>query len=203
MKKCLKLSSTIIRCVIAMVLANNYVRTAFSQTSKPEFTQQIQNASNEHIQGLYDIHGLRLHLPAKPVRKVINLPLESRNIIKSYEIFEAQSGSTLALVAYIVYIAPEVNLDGAANGSIAEVKALPNVSDFTSEIHNIKVNGLDGRKTTIKYRRGNHRLENQGIILSRGREAWHINISGVTSESQEVTKLAEKVLSSISIAQKQ
>ncbi len=200
MKKYLEITITIIGCVIAAAFAKSCVRTAFAQTTNLNQTQLIQNSRNEQTVGMYDIQGIRLHLPTRPVPKVINLPPEARNIIKSYKVFESQSGNTLVLVSHVVYTAPEVNLDGSANGSIAEVRALPNVREFTSNKENIVIAGLNGRRILMKYRMGVHSIETHGFVFSRGSEAWQIKVTGGSNEAQDVKKLADKILSSITIS---
>jgi len=77
---------------------------------------------------------------------------------------------------HVVYSYPEANLDGSADGSIAQVKAIPGITKFTSSKDSVVVSGLQGRTFTINFESGGQSIDHYGLVFVRGSEMWQIQV---------------------------
>jgi len=98
---------------------------------------------------VHEIAGLSLKLPTKLGPQVIELPPAAKAVIKSLEAYEGNGGAIM--LTHAVYKIPEISLDGAAAGSISEIKAMPGVSSLKSSIEPVVVDGLEGREVTMSF----------------------------------------------------
>lgn len=126
----------------------------------------------------YDVAGIRLLLPSLPAVESMDLPAGVRSVVRSFETYKASDKSMNIAISHAVYINPEVNLDGSADGTIAGVRNLPAVNSFTGSSKETIVDGLPGRELTMKYMNSKFRIDQYGLVFARGGELWQIQIIG-------------------------
>lgn len=148
----------------------------------------------------YDVLGLRLLLPGSPEQEKIELPLAARNVIKSVKNYTVSDRSMKVGISYAMYVNPEVNLDGSANGATAGVRNLPSVRSFTSSTKETTIAGMAGRETTMNYMNSKFQIDHFGLVFARGGECWQISIIGEGSQNRaELENLKNVIFESIKL----
>jgi hypothetical protein len=148
----------------------------------------------------YEVAGLRVKLPARPQSKSVQLPAQVRELVESMATYEIKEGTTTIGMSHVVYKIPEANLDGAADGAIAQVKAQPGVTIFTSSKDPIVVSGLQGRSISMNYKRSGHAINQYGLVFVRGNEAWQMQIIGAgEGNRQPLENLKEAIFDSVEL----
>ncbi|MDB4430010.1 hypothetical protein N9283_04310 [Akkermansiaceae bacterium] len=148
----------------------------------------------------YEVAGLRVKLPARPQPKTIQLPAQAKDLLESMVTHEVKEGSTRISVAHVVYKIPEANLDGSADGAIAQVKAQPGVTMFTSSKDRVVVSGLQGRSINMTFKNSGHAINQYGLVFVRGNELWQLQvIGGGEGNRQSLENLKDAIFDSVEI----
>ena len=135
------------------------------------------------------VAGLSLKLPFGLAEDNTPLPSAAEEMIKSHHSYLSGRDRLKIGVTHVVYKATEANLDGATNGAIDGIRALPGVSSFSSSIEAVELSGLEGKSVAITYRNLGHELLQYALIFVRKNEMWQIQI--IAENGDDNAKLAE------------
>lgn len=148
----------------------------------------------------YDVAGLRIKLPSRPVLTNMTLPPKVQNLMKSLQVFEVKNEGATISVTHAIYKISEANLDGSADGTTAQVKSLPNATSFSSSKKSVSVAGLPGIQVSMNFRSSGHRIAQYSLVFARGNEMWQVQVVGDGSGDQSaLDSLKDEVFSSISL----
>ncbi|MCF6311239.1 MAG: hypothetical protein L3J39_02200 [Verrucomicrobiales bacterium] len=148
----------------------------------------------------YEVAGLRIKLPAQPTPNNIKLPAQAAKLVKSMVTYEIKEVHTTVVVGQVVFNIPEGNLDGAADGAIARVKAQPGVTKFTSAIVNVAVSGLQGRSLNMNYKNKGLTYNQYGLVFVRKNVMWQVQVIGVGEDNQQdLEELKKTIFDSVEI----
>jgi hypothetical protein len=162
--------------VFASVVGKSCGKSLSSERNTPQHATPAPPSRNELKK--YNVVGLNLLLPGSPVADSIKLPPGASNIVRSLKTYKVSDGSMNITITYAVYVNPEVNLDGSAEGAITSVRNLPTVRSFTSSKKATNVAGLAGRELTMSYMNSKFQIDQYGLVFANGGEAWQIQIIG-------------------------
>jgi hypothetical protein len=164
---------------------------SFSKTAAPPSVSQLT---------YYEVAGLRVKLPARPQSKTMQIPAQAMELLESTETHVIEEGSTMISVSKVVYKGSEANLDGAAAGSIDEVKAQPGVRIFTSSKDRVIVSGLEGWSINMNYKNSGVAVNHYALALVRGNEMWQLQVIGVREGNrQSMENLKEAIFGSVEL----
>ena len=152
----------------------------------------------------YNIAGLSIDLPLPPLESNFTLPPEAKELIKSLKTYELThwDSNTKMSINRAVYNQPEADLDGSADGAIAQVRAQPGVSDFTSSKSQVVVDGLQSRSVEASYgfKNSKDRIIQFALIIKRKNILWQIQIVGDATYSDSLRNLKEIIFGSIKLS---
>lgn len=152
-----------------------------------------------------DIAGIKFLSPDRMETSVMRLPAEVRKMFKTFNAYKtARSFDTMKFaIVHAVYVDPSVNLDGSAQGTIAEVENLPSTSSFTGSFKEVMVDGLEGREVTMHYLADAVSLDHYALVFARGGEYWQIQIIGPGAQYRsELEALKNAVFESVRVSSK-
>ena len=182
-------------------------RSNFRSVSNTEASDEIDRFRTKNPpspEGLkyYEVAGLTVKLPARPSRHSWNFPPEVENLMTTRESYQIKDGTMSIDITRAVYKLPKISLDGAADGSIYQVRNSSGVTGFKSTKESMTVDGLPGRKIQMSYTRiiENSRITiNQyGLVIARDNESWHLQIIGAgSSHTEKLKTLVDEVFSSV------
>lgn len=157
--------------------------------------------SRNELKG-YNIAGINLLLPKMPVADIINLPKEASQILSSFKSYKVTDCFLDITITQAIYVNPEVNLDGSADGSIEGVRNLPSVSLFTSSKKTVDVAGLSGRSITMIYRNSKFEIDQYSLVFASGNKYWQVQIIGKDIQNKtELEDLKNVIFKSIRLSQ--
>ena len=93
----------------------------------------------------HEISGLSVDLPFALSKENIELPAAAKAQIKSFIVHSRSEQGLRIMVSHVVTNGPDASLEGATNGAINEVQAIPGVGSLNKSIEPTKVSGLEGR----------------------------------------------------------
>ena len=103
-------------------------------------------------------------------------------------------------ISKYVYKGLEPDLDSAAEGSIAEVKAQSTVKMFTSSKDRVVVSGLKGWSINLNYNNSGFSFNHYILVLVRGKEMWQIQVTGQSEgNGQPMANLKEAIFGSVEL----
>lgn len=163
--------------------------------------ETTQTPSSDVIQlEQYEIAGLKVDLPAPPVPETMEFPENIRQYVVSSDNFKVDWGSMTIMISNTSFSIDQASLDGAADGAIAQVKANPVATDFTSSKQPVEVAGLEGREIRMDLKQDNHPITQRSIIFVRGGELWQIQIIAPGDDNLEtIEDLKKSVFGSIKL----
>ncbi|WP_411828193.1 hypothetical protein [Luteolibacter sp. AS25] len=148
----------------------------------------------------YEIMGLTIDLPASPTSQPLELPAQVKQVMESMEVYQLSLSAGKVMLSHMVYKIPEVNLDGAAAGGIAQVRDNPKATDFTSSTEEVIVDGLAGRQVHMSLKQDGHPLNQHSLIFARGNELWQIQVIALGEGDQEdLEKLRDRIFDSVEL----
>jgi hypothetical protein len=174
----------------------------------PKFFDSINPNSNtimdqKWITEHYGQDGLIVETPFK--LNTVELPYseEVKAFMENHFGYSIQTKNLLITICSIKYkpVIGEANLQGAANGSIAEMKMQPGVSDFEYSEDSTKINDIRGIKLTGTFILKNIKYSFVNVIYSKGLNLYQAMV-GFPSEEKVGEKIAERLINSIRIEKK-
>jgi hypothetical protein len=190
---------SLIVCVTAGVAAKSCARGAIpNQSSRTSYSETPAPPSTEALT-FYDVAGLRIKLPSRPILENIKLPPEAAKLMRTFQSYKVDYSGAMIEIVYMAYNIPEVNLDGSADGSISQVRSLPSVTNFFNTKSVVTVSGLKGRQIFISARHGSHQIAQHGLVFVRGSEAWQVQVIGTSTHESELESLSDSIFSSITV----
>jgi hypothetical protein len=163
--------------------------------------QKIQNHPNKNKLEYFNVAGIRLLLPSKPILSSTSLPPGTENILKSLKTYKVPGQPFMIGITHAFYIQPEVNIEASAEGSIAEVRNIPSVCAFTGSSKETVVAGMAGREITMNYMNSKYEVDQYGLVFASGGEWWQIQIIGdAVQHGDSLEKLKKSIFESIQIS---
>jgi hypothetical protein len=163
--------------------------------------QTIQNHPNKNELEYFNVAGIRLLLPSKPIVSSTSLPPGTENILKSLKTYKVPGQPFMIGITHAFYIQPEVNIEASAEGSIAEVRNIPSVSAFTGSSKETVVAGMAGREMTMNYMNSKYEVDQYGLVFASGGEWWQIQIIGDAIQHGDSLEILKKsIFESIQIS---
>ncbi len=147
----------------------------------------------------HEIAGLRIKVPSKPIQEDFKLPPEAAKLMRSFQSYKVSHSGAMIYISRIVYFTSEVNLEGAADGAILQVKNLPSTTNFSSNKYPVLVSRVEGVRVYIKAQRGMHLIPQHMLIFARGSEAWQVQVVGAGLQDEALNLLSDEIFSSISL----
>lgn len=133
----------------------------------------------------YKVAGLSLLMPGSPIRENMELPPGASDMVSLFESHKFTDKSMHIAVTHAIYNNTGANLDGSADGAMTGVQNLAGVSAFTGSKKETVIDGLEGREMTMNYMNGKFNIDQYGLVFTRGRELWQIQISGEGSHNRK------------------
>lgn len=189
----------VIICVVGGVAGKNCARSVtHNRLNGSSYTQAPAPPSANSL-SFQNVAGLRLKLPSRPIKENMKLPPEAAKLMQSFDSYQVNHSGAMIGISRMVYHIPEVNLDGSADGSIAQVRSLPSTTNFSSNKSVVTVSGLQGRQISLSARRRGHPIAMHGLVFSRGSEAWQIQVIGTSTHGDELKSLSDSIFSSVEV----
>ena len=170
--------------------ANGHIST--KQGTSPPSPNDLKN---------FDVAGLTLLLPGHPHDEKLDLPQGAGQLVEAFESYNFTDPSINIGISRAVYRSQDANLDGAADGAISGVRNLSGVKLFNESKSETVVDGLAGREMKMTYMNGQFQMNQFGLVFSRGRECWQIQIIGEGLQNRAALEnLKDAVFGSIKVS---
>jgi hypothetical protein len=130
--------------------------------------------------------GISVELPAEMKTMTLPIPEAAKALISKSESFAILEPGWEIGVTHTVYKEIDAKVSGAINGSIESVKKLPGVTGYTSEVTDVKLDGVEAKKVVAKFQRLSADIETVTLVASQGHDLWTITIAGPTLKAREV-----------------
>ncbi|MGZ5245116.1 MAG: hypothetical protein ACXWEY_10790 [Bacteroidia bacterium] len=129
----------------------------------------------------------------------LEVPEQVKKYVVKMGTYQYQHDALLIMANSVGY-KPEVtaSLQGAANGSINEMKNRPGVEDFSYIEKTQTISGQEGIIQTGSFRKGEDVLDFHNIITVKGANMWQVFVAYHNGDAYGL-KIKEKVLNSIKI----
>jgi hypothetical protein len=131
----------------------------------------------------------------------IGIPKDAVDIIDKMESFSYSNGEKLAILANIVVYnsnAGVANAEGAAEGSIKEMKNKSGVSNFIYQNKNIVVDSSNGIRQDGSFYSNNSKFIFSNVLLAKENVLWQITIIN-KNDDNSATQIKEKIIQSIKL----
>ncbi len=129
----------------------------------------------------------------------LELPEEVKNYIVKMNMFQYQHDALLIMANTINY-KPEItaSLQGAANGSVNEMKNRPGVTKFTYVEKTETISGKEGIIQSGTFNAGDDKLDFHNIITVEGANMWQVFVAYNHGDAYGL-KVKDKLLKSIKL----
>ncbi len=182
-------------CIIGFFIGT-YLLSYFQNenTSKSIFAQKW-------VTETYGNYGLTLETPFRLEENKVTVPANLKDVVDNIESFTYPKKRGFKIRVNSIQYKPvvrAVNLQGAANSSVAEIKRRKGVTDlnYTEEI--VMISNLQGLKQNGSYKQDGIPYEFINVVLGDGLHLWQITF---TYNQKDVNgkKAAERVYKSLDI----
>ncbi|MBK1853759.1 hypothetical protein JO972_02210 [Verrucomicrobiaceae bacterium 5K15] len=150
--------------------------------------KETNSTSNNHLT-VYEVAGLSLELPDKPVIGDIRLPEGLKSLVAKFENYKVVSGATQLSIIHSTYTTAEIDLDDSANGTITQIRSLPGITSFVSTKEPATASGLPARQLAFTYQKDGQSFNHHVLIFIRGMELWQIQIISRGESTAAATQL--------------
>lgn len=129
----------------------------------------------------------------------IELPEEAKQYVVRMSTNQYQHDALLIMASSVAY-KPDVtaSLQGAADGSINEMKNRPGMEDFRYTEKSQTISGQEGIVQTGSFKVGNDRLDFHNIITVKGANMWQVFVAYKKGDAYGI-RVKDKILKSIKI----
>jgi len=166
---------------------------------KSEKTSQ-EVLSQKWIKEMYG-NGLTVETPVIMTETEVNLPDQVKELVEEIIMFKYISAKGFKVfITTGIYkpVIQEGNLQGAANGSVNEIKMQKGVTDFEYTEEKIVLNEIDGIKQTGSFKMNGTKYEFFNKIFVKGLNMWQV-MTGYQVDDEVGRIAAKKVIESIEI----
>ncbi len=129
----------------------------------------------------------------------MELPPEVSERIRAMDVWEWKGGANSISVARIEYAGSELNLEGAVDGSISEIRRTATESGFTSTKSAASVDGLAAKRVEIKCLVSGTPIIHHGIVFAERAKMWQVQVIGEASQERELNALSDTIFESIRV----
>lgn len=139
---------------------------------------------------------MSLELPGEPTAIPLPLSDEVKQKIQQMETYQLQKPNMEVVASYIHYTKDiDVDLNGAVEGGISNLKNGPGVSNFKSKTEETKIGNLPGRRVTGSYTAGGTQAAFEMRVAGEKDRLWQLIV--IYEKPAEAT--AKRVLDSLKI----
>ena len=167
------------------------------KTSKEVLTQ-------EWISEVYGSYGLSVETPEKLIKSDLPIADNVRQVIDQMDVYEYMSNDGFKIVINSIKYNPAIgqtNLQGAANGSITEMKMQKGVSDLVYTEEHIEKNSIPGFIQKGSYDFNGIEVEFVNLGFAKDLLLWHVIV--LFQSADEVGRIAaNRVIESVEISEK-
>ncbi len=142
----------------------------------------------------YEIAGLKVKLPTQPKAESMQLPAQVLELVKSIKTYSIVEGPMKIVITHAIYKNPNINLDGSADGTIAQVKTRSGVTKFTSSKENVVVSGLQGRSININFKQSEYNINQYVLVFLRANELWQIQVISGNKDGQKPLESLKNII---------
>lgn len=168
------------------------------KTSKEIFNQKW-------VKETYGDNGLTIETPEKLTKGNLPLPDEAKKMIDQIDLYSSLSAKGFKILINSIRYKPEVgsvNLQGAANGTVTEMKNGNGVTDFDYTEISTSNNGIPGILQNITFKKDGIDVEFTNILFGTGINLWQVSV-GYQADDEVGRIAAKRVIESIEIKRKQ
>lgn len=150
----------------------------------------------------YGNFGLTVETPVKMTKMDLKLPDNIKQAIEQMDSYNYMSAKGFKIfvntIKYNSKLVKKVNLQGAANGAVSEVKMQKGVTDFDYTENPISKNNISGIIQKGTFKKDDIGFEFTNTIFSKGILVWQVSV--IYQVDDEVGRIASKrVIESIKI----
>jgi hypothetical protein len=173
-----------------------FISSAFTMKQTSDLKSIFER---EWIALSYGDPAINIETPAILKLISIDVPEQVKQYIDKMSTYQFEHEALLIMTNTLQYKGDvAANLQGAANGSVTEMKKRDGIEDFTYIEKSITVSGQAAIIQSGSFRSGNDRLDFHNIITVKGNKMWQVFIA-YNSGDEYGPKLKDKVVASIKI----
>jgi hypothetical protein len=147
----------------------------------------------------YGKPSITISTPEKLTAFEIGIPAEVVNLIDKMESFKYENGEKLAILANIVVYdsnAGEATAEGAAEGSIKEMKSKPGVKNFIYQNKKLVIENVEGVRQDGNFTMNNSAMRFVNLTFAKKNILWQVTILTQQNDNTSET-ISEKIIKSI------
>ena len=176
-------------------------KSIFDYFLSDETPQNIME--QEWVKSSYGELGLTLETPIRLTKGTLELPDHVKQYIVRFDSYNNLSNKGFKVFANsTLYVSElrEVNLQGAADGSVQEMKAQKGVTDFTYEEDKTALGEIPGIIQRGRYKQDGQGINFMNVLYAKDVRLWHVTV-GWFEKDELGPAAAERVIRSISVEQ--
>lgn len=204
---------TFIVVVLAGAMAKTCVKQATQTNSHSNYTQSPPSPAPSSyntppaptLSPIYQLEffefgRLKIKLPSRPSLVNMDVPVSARNSITSHEVYLSKLGELGIQISHIKSTQFDANMDRSCDGAISAVNKMNGVSSLTSSKEASETDGFPSTRYTINFKLYEHSARTYGLVFTRGRDLWVIQIIAPdTSHQPNLEHIRDTVFSSITV----
>ncbi len=153
------------------------------------------------ITASYGETGLTIETPVRLEKATLEFPEELKPYLVRFDTYNNLSAKGFKVfVNSILYVSElkEVNLQGAADGSVSEMKAQKGVTDFTYQEEETNLGPIPGKMQRGRYKQDGQGINFINVMYALDIRMWHVTV-GWLDKDEFGPAAAERVIRSIAI----